>query len=137
MDKTPKKNPGQRTPIQAYQKTSVLTASRESILLMLYAGAIRFLKQAIEAADRNDLAEKGRLLSRAQDIICELRATLNFEAGGEIAKNLDMLYDFIMQRLIQAAMEKKVDVLKEALSVLETLYAGWEEAIASIRKDKA
>src|ERR1035437_6940818 len=86
--------------IEAYGKTDVMTANKETILLMMYAGGLRFLRQAIEAGNKNDLAEKNRMVGKTQQIISELRATLNYDIGGDIAAHLEMLYDFITQRLI-------------------------------------
>lgn len=121
----------------AYKKTDVMTANRETILLMMYAGAIRFLKKAIEAHEKNEVAEKLTAIQRTQDIINELRATLNFEVGGEIATSLSSLYDFVLDRLIQATIEKKVEHLQEALSILNTLNTAWEEAVATVRRERA
>jgi flagellar biosynthetic protein FliS len=66
---------------KAYRRTEVLTANRETILLMMYAGAIRFLKGAIEAGEKGDTAERNRLVSRVQTIVGELRATLDAHDG--------------------------------------------------------
>lgn len=130
------KNPFPKNPVDAYRRTDVMTANRETILLMMYAGAIRFLKQAIAAAEKNDVTEKARMVSKTQDIVNELRATLNFEVGGDIARNLEMLYGFITDRLMQANIEKKIEYLHEALGILVTLNDAWEGAVANLRKEK-
>lgn len=118
---------------EAYRKTEVLTANRETILLMLYAGAIRFLTQAIASEERGEVAEKMRYVGRVQDIVNELRATLNFEAGGEIARHLDSLYGFITLRLTDSSLNPGTTGLKEALGVLNTLNEAWELAISQLR----
>ena len=123
--------------IDTYRKTDITTANRETILLMMYAGGIRFLKQAMQAAENNDLAEKNRLVGKAQQVVSELRATLNFEVGGQIASRLETLYHFITERLMTATAEKTIEPLREALEILLTLNSAWEEAIASIRKEKS
>ena len=64
-------------PYRQYQKTSITTASREKILLMLYEGAIRFTKQAISAMEDNRVADKGKYISKATAILSELMATLD------------------------------------------------------------
>lgn len=120
----------------AYKRTDVMTANKETILLMMYAGAIRFVKKAMDAHDRNDIQERLTAVQRAQDIVNELRATLNFEVGGEIATSLNTLYDFISDRLIQANVHKKKEHLQEALSILQTLNLAWEEAIANLKKER-
>ena len=122
--------------IDSYRKTAVTTASRETILLMLYAGAIRFLKGAIEAAERKDIAERSRLIAKVQAIVTELRSVLDFKIGGDIAIELDRLYAFVTTRLVSATIQQNTDHLREALKVLETLQIGWEEAVASLKKQK-
>src|SRR5690606_15738809 len=87
---------------QKYKQTSVQSASREKLLLMLYEGAIRFVKQAMLAIDQNDIAGRGMNIGRAFDIINELNNTLNHEAGGEIAANLEQLYMFICDQFTKS-----------------------------------
>ena len=120
----------------AYRRTDVMTANRETILLMMYAGAIRALKKAIEAVETGNRLEKAKHLSRTQEIVNELRANLNFEISQDIAKNLDMLYDFITQRMMKGNLDNDVKALQEALGILQTLNSAWEEAIASLKKEK-
>lgn len=127
---TPKKT----LPVDAYRKTEVLTASRESILLMLYSGAIRFIRLAIDASDKKDLPSKAKYTTKAQDIVNELRATLNFEVGQEISNNLERLYLFASRCLVQSTLDKSSAPLHEALKVLETLSKAWEEAIDNLKK---
>jgi flagellar protein FliS len=125
-----------KMPYETYRKTEVMTANRETILLMMYSGAIRFLKTAIEAADRNDIEEKSRLIGKTQEIVTELRSTLDFGVGGDIAKSLEGLYLFITQRLIQGSIEKTSEKLHDALKILITLNDAWEQAIDSLRKER-
>lgn len=124
--------------VQAYRNNEVMTANKETVLLLLYAGAIRFLKQAIEALEKKKIAEKAKYLLRTHEIVSELRAGLNFkEGGGEVATNLERLYDFVTDRLVQGNMNNTIQPLQEALNVLTTLNEAWEQAIASLKKEKA
>ena len=137
-DQDKKQNPFiNRNPLETYRKTEVNTANPETILLMMYAGAMRFIKKAIDAAEKGDIAERGRQIAKTQEIVTELRSTLNFEVGGEIARTLELLYAYISQRLGQAGLENNIDHLKEVLGILTTLNEGWEQAVANIRKDRA
>ena len=122
--------------LDAYRKTEVGTANRETLLLMLYAGALRFLKRAIEAAETNNVAERNGMITKTQEIVSELRSTLNFEVGGELARRLDSLYGFITQRLLQGQMEMSATPLREALGILETLNQAWEQAVAALKMGK-
>ncbi len=121
---------------QKYKQTSVQSASKEKILLMLYEGAIRFVKQAIAAIDRKDIADRGVNIGRAFDIINELNNTLNHDVGGEIAANLEQLYMFICEQLTKANATGQRQPLEESLKVLETLYSGWVEAIEKIKREE-
>ena len=92
----------------AYKKTSIHTASKEQILLMLYQTAIKYCKKAIEAIEQKKIAEKGEHIARLQDIIIELNNSLDFEVGGDIAKELSSLYDFCLFSSTQANI--KIDI---------------------------
>jgi flagellar protein FliS len=122
---------------QKYKNTAVQSANREKLLLMLYEGAIRFTKQAIKAAEEKNIAERGMNIGRTFDIVMELNNTLDHKVGGDIAKNLEQLYMFIMEQLTKANITGTVEPLKATLKVLENLYDGWSQAIEKIKKDEA
>jgi flagellar protein FliS len=116
-----------------YKKTSVETASREQILLMLYQAAIKNCKKAIEAIDTRNIAKKGEYIGKLQDIIVELSNSLDFEVGGDVAKELNSLYDYMMFASTQANIKIEKEPLEGVLKVLNTLYEGWTEAVKSLR----
>ena len=120
----------------AYKRTSVATASKEHVLLMLYQAAIKNCKKAIEAIDNNEIAQKGEYIGKLQDIIVELNNGLNFEVGGDIAHELAALYDYIIYASTQANMNINREPLDGCLKVLETLYDGWKEAVKSLKSEK-
>ncbi len=122
---------------QKYKTTSIQSASREKLLLMMYEGAIKFTKLAIQAAEKNDIAERGMNIGRAYDIIMELNNTLDHKVGGEISKNLEQLYMYMTDRLTQGNLSGKTEPLKDVLKLLETLYDGWSKAIESIKKNQS
>ena len=140
MDDNDKKNKPPRTeplnPVGAYRKTHVMTANKETILLMMYSGAIRFVKRAITASEANQIEEKAKFVSKTQEIITELRSTLNFEVGGDIARQLDGLYAYLSRKLAEGSTENNTVHFKEVLTILTTLNEGWEQAIDSLRKDR-
>lgn len=117
----------------AYKKTSVNTASKEQVLLMLYQAAIKNCKKAIEAIEQKKIAAKGEYIGKLQDIVIELNNSLDFEVGGDIAKELSSLYDYILFSSSQANIKIDKEPLEGCLNVLNTLYAGWSEAIKSLR----
>ena len=122
-------------PYRQYQKTAVTTASREKILLMLYEGAIRFVKQAKVAMDQKKIAEKGKFISKATAILSELMATLDFKVGGELAVDLENLYVFMIDKLIEGNISNNVDCLDQVLQLLDTLYVAWKDVIENPRND--
>ena len=95
---------------ETYQETAVCTQSRGRLVVMLYDGAIRFLKQAIIALEQNDYAAKGVHLTKAMDIIFELNTILDMEQGGQIAQNLRSLYNFMHRHLSEANLKKDPNI---------------------------
>jgi flagellar secretion chaperone FliS len=120
---------------QQYQKTEVTTASREKILLMLYEGAIRFTKRARTAMDEKKIAEKGKYISKATAIISELMATLDHKAGGELVADLESLYIYMIDKLIEANIQNKPEVLDHVENLLRTLYVAWKDIVENPRAD--
>jgi flagellar protein FliS len=119
----------------AYKKTSVGTASKEQILLMLYQAAIKNCKKAIEAIEQKQIAKKGEYIGKLQDIVIELNNSLDHEVGGDISKELASLYDYMLHSTTQANLKIDKAPLESVLKILNTLYDGWTEAIKSLRKE--
>jgi flagellar secretion chaperone FliS len=92
---------------------------------MLYEGAIKFLRLAIKKLDEKDYAGKGYYINKAQDVINELNAVLNMEAGGEMATNLRTLYVFMIRHLSEANIKKSPAMIQEVIDLLEELLQGW------------
>jgi flagellar protein FliS len=113
----------------AYRETQVTTQSPGRLIVMLYEGAIRFLKQAVVDIENKDYAAKGKNIGKAQDIITELNVVLNMEAG-EVSDNLRSLYNFMNRHLGQANIKKDPEMIREVISILEELNQSWK-AIAS------
>ena len=122
---------------QHYQQNQILTASPEQILIMLYDGAIRFTRQAMQGIESSRPSLKLEGISRAMAIIAELANTLDHEVGGEIAANLDGLYHFMMRELTTARRDNDLDRLKTVEHLLLDLRSTWVEAIAVARQEKA
>ena len=110
-----------------YRNNQVTTAPQKKLIVMLYDGAIRNLKLAEIAMENKDIEKINTHLIKAQDIIMELMTTLNFEAGGDIAKNLYQLYDYMYFRLVRANIDKNIDYVKEVKKYMEELRDAWEQ----------
>ena len=118
-----------------YKRTSVHTASKEKILLMLYQSAIKNCKKAIDAIEKNDIAKKGEYIGKLQDIVLELNNSLDFNASEGIATELSSLYDYILFSSTRANVDIDKKPLESCLKVLKTLYDGWDKAIKDLQKN--
>jgi len=116
-----------------YQKTAIQTASKEELVLLLYNGAIKYTHQSIEFIDQKNWADASKNICRAQAIIVELLNSLNFEVGGEIAKNLEYLYSVMVDNLTVANFEHVTEPLKLNLQILEKLQSAWEGVLSQIK----
>ncbi|WP_018249176.1 flagellar export chaperone FliS [Orenia marismortui] len=109
--------------------------SQEEMLLMLYEGGINFCNQAKEKFISGEFQSANEKIKKVQAIVNELTVTLDIKKGGEIANNLYNLYEYINHRLIQANIRKDPEILKEVLSLLEELKAGWEDAFKKTKEN--
>lgn len=114
---------------QQYKKQQIETATQEEILILLYDGAIRFLVVAKKAYEKKDIETFHRNIMKSQEIILEFMVSLDIEVGGEVAKNLLSLYEYLHYRLVQANIHKDMVMIDEVLKHLRQLKATWEEAI--------
>jgi len=112
-----------------------MTASQEQILLMLYDGAIKFTRQALEAnASGNESTKLGRI-SKVFAIITEFSNSLNHEIGGQIAEDLDGLYQFMLRELGKARKDTTGENLKVVEKLLVDLRLTWGEAVEINKKE--
>jgi flagellar secretion chaperone FliS len=119
---------------RAYQAQSILTASPGQLVLLMYDGALRFLAQArasfaLPDTDCRRIAQINTALLRAQAVIAELQVNLDHEAGGEIATNLDRLYDYHLRRLLEANIRKDESIVTEVERLVRELREGWAEML--------
>ncbi|MBH0201245.1 MAG: flagellar export chaperone FliS [Nitrospira sp.] len=110
-----------------YKQTQVMTSSRVQIVVLLYDAAIQSIELARAGIESNDVKEKGRFLGRAISIIGELNSVLDFEQGGEIARSLHRLYEYMLSELVMANARNDVRRLDGPHRCLTTLREGWRE----------
>lgn len=113
--------------LDTYKEVAITTQSRGRLIVMLYDGAIRFLKLAIKELDAGNMDIKGLYIDKAVDIINELNNVLDMEAGGEVAVNLRKLYVFMTRHLSTANIKKDPQKIDEVIKLLEELNQGWKE----------
>lgn len=128
-----KKNHYAESSLNQYKSNEISTMSQSKLIVMLYEGAIRFLKIAAENMTPRKYEMVHNNIMKAQDIVTELMVSLNMEEGGEVAENLLSIYAYIKKRLLEANMEKKAEILEESIKLLEDLRSAWSEVAT---KDK-
>lgn len=110
-----------------YQNTRVTTASPVAIVVSLYEGAIRFLREAIAHHERGDIGKRGLSLSRAHAIVSELALTLDHEAAPEMSAELTRLYDYVLGCIGAATAKADPTLVLPAIDVLDRLRSAWSE----------
>lgn len=111
--------------INPYLKTKVMTASPEELRLMLYEGAVKFLRQAAEAMQSRDYEGSYNGLVRAQNIVLELSSSLNHDLDPDLCGKLSGLYAFIYRRLVDANMNRDTKAIREAIDLIEYERETW------------
>ena len=120
------------TAAAVYRENSVLTASPEKIVKMLYDGAIKHMelcRVALSDPQTSRTATTGESLGKAFAIVSELRTALDHKAGGEVATKLDSLYEFTLDQLSKANIERRAEPVAAGLKVMRTLKEGWDGVI--------
>jgi flagellar protein FliS len=113
-----------------YLKTQITTVDGLKLIVLLYEGAIKFLLSAQEGIREKDIVKRHNNIYRVLDIIVELRNSLNFSQGGEIATSLNALYLFMERHLITANIQNDGQKIQEVVNIFSSLKKAWE-AIAS------
>lgn len=107
-------------------QVAVYGASPVGIIIMLYEGAIKALKQAERAMEEQRFDVKSSMISKAIDIIDGLREVLDFQQGGEISHNLSDLYLYMKSRLTVANLKNDPTILAEVQKLLEDILSAWK-----------
>lgn len=117
---------------QAYQTNSINTATPAELTMMLYNGGIKFIKQAKAAIQEKRLDKAHGYNMRAQDILNELIITLNRDYP--ISEQFLLLYDYMLQRLIEANLKKDIEILDEVEGYFVQFRDTWKEAMILAKK---
>ena len=118
------------TTVRKYQELNITTASPMELILMLYDECLRSLDKAAKAFDQEGperIETISNNLLHAQDIITELAVSLDMEKGGEIAQNLQRLYDFMVNHLSRANVNKEIRPIQEVRKMMNELRDAWAE----------
>lgn len=117
-------------------QASVENADPHTLIQMLFDGVIERLNTAKMHMKQGNVALKGENISRAISIVDGLRTSLDMKAGGEMAENLEALYDYMQRQLLAANLQNKTENLDEVLSLIGEIRAGWMAIPQDIRNTK-
>jgi flagellar protein FliS len=127
-----------RSSLAAYQSVAahggVAAADRHQLIVMLMDGALDRLAAARGAMAHGQLDTKSRLIHRTVAILEELRASLNLQAGGDVAANLASLYDYFVRQLMRANLENRVELVEEVTKLLTDVRGAWVAMPESARR---
>ena len=112
---------------KTYFQTQFTTMGQGEVLLLLYDGALKFLAQAKETILLKDYGAKGVAIGKALDVIAELDAALNPEAGGDLAENLHQLYFICSTRLLAANLKMDIALVDSVMGILSGLRSAYAE----------
>ncbi len=123
--------------LASYRQTEVQSRTPLELVTMLYDGALRFMAVARDAIVRKDIPARRDALNRTMAIVSELQSALNLQAGGDVAVDLDRLYEYASVRLLDAAMRNDVGPVDEVRRIFEILRDGWATAAGTGISDGA
>jgi len=133
--------PNTQSAVNQYQQVGVQSGLTDAtpyrLVQMLMDGALERVNKAKGTMQSHNFIEKGRYITSAMSIIDGLRGSLDFEVGGEIAANLDNLYEYMNRRLMEANTSNDPDVLDEVCKLMSTIKEGWDGIPVSIQEEHA
>ncbi|MBM7618357.1 flagellar protein FliS [Bacillus tianshenii] len=119
-------------PYQAYQQNAVSTATPGELTLMLYNGALKFMRLAKKGMEEKNLELKNTNLIKAQKIIQELMVTLNTDL--EVSKSMLSMYDYMNRRLIEANIKNDSEIIAEVEALMTEFRDTWKQVIQTNRQ---
>ena len=112
--------------IGQYTRSNIETAGNLDLIITCYENAILCLTQAKNHIKENELEEKSHKTQKALDIINALQGCLNFEKGGQIARNLDAIYTYLNKRILLGDIQKNLTALDESIRIMNELKSAWD-----------
>lgn len=110
-----------------YKEISINTSSPTKLVVLLYQGAVKFLREAADDIKRQDYVHKRQSVDRAVAIVNYLQVTLDTEKGQEIAHELNRLYTYMTTKIYEGSTKLDCAPIEEVIKLLETLLSGWEQ----------
>lgn len=119
-----------------YAENSIIHQTGVELVCLLYSESIARIGQALTALDSGQIPERATAVGGAMAIIVELQTSLDAESGGELAKDLARLYEYVQDRLITGHAEQQREPFEQAQQILETLLSGWQECRSTLAEEK-
>ena len=113
----------------SYRESEILSADPLKLVEILYRAAIESISDARGYLAGGSIRERSNAISKACEILMELALNVDLERGGDVARNLAKLYDYMQYRLLKANMEQIDKPLAEVDSLLRTLLEGWQNCV--------
>ncbi len=124
--------PATSTGHMTYKKVDVETASQGKLIIMLFNGAIQRAEEARRQIEKNRIDGVHNNLVRAQEIIAELRGALDMNGGGEIARNLNRIYEYFQHLLVKANIQKKASPVEECIKLMTIMRDTWQDVFLKV-----
>jgi flagellar protein FliS len=121
---TTKNNVSQYNSVKSY--TGVTDASPHQLVQMLIDGALGKLSAVKGLIERKEVKKKGEVIGQTISIINSLRSSLDMKKGGEVASNLDNIYEYMERQLVQANLKNDVTIIGEVSALLREIKSAWE-----------
>ena len=119
-----------------YNKTQIETASGIDLVILCHEKTIQFFNQSKQHHLNGEIELKCKKLDKVIAIISELRSSLDYENGGQIAENLDAIYTYLINRIIEGDLNKDLEVYDEAIKTISELKSAWDEIASSEENEK-
>lgn len=116
-----------RDPVRAYRESSVRGASPVGLIVILYDEIMRSLRKANRAIQERNIEERTREVNHALEVIGYLQITLNFEAGGEVAKKLSHFYNLSRTKILEANVREDSPILEQLVSDFSQVASAWQQ----------
>jgi flagellar protein FliS len=116
-------------------RATVETASPHKLISMLLEGALTSLAQAKGAIERKQIQDRTESLNKATDIIVGLKGSLDLEKGGEVAANLDELYNYMIRQVVKANRENSAETVQEVMDLILEVRQGWSNMPVELQHD--
>jgi flagellar secretion chaperone FliS len=125
-----------RDPARMYQESAVRGASPIGLIVILYDEIVRSIRKAIRAFEAGDIEARGKALTHAVEVIGYLQSILNFEKGGDVARNLSDFYNLMRGRLLEIHIKPSHEGLETMAGEFAKLAAVWQQAELSLTEAK-